>query len=501
MPEAERVVAVEARPPAVPRLGIEDHGVDLERLDLPLPPVAAGAAHGIGARAAFEHQPLHAPGSRFGPRGGELLPGGSGDERREKKPIRVGPGQAGDHVGEGRGDQGLEPRSPLHDRPRPEILTPLFEQVVGHEHAGDLGEDFLGDRLATRPLREHREGQQPAAGHREQLAVEHGARRQRGPGCGDLREGVVHQFLAPAPDGEFSAAADELGPHAVPLPLGLPVGHGAEILGHVVEGGAVEGRREEEGIGSAAVGQRRLGGQQPREGRPVGGRLAGEPVRHLGLLDAGDLGQGPGHERPRHAHTEAAGEQLVPHDPLPRCELPPHGQHHLPLAVVAGAAEVVDRRLHRLGEAEARAGGGLGRRFGEHERQRLGEVADVGVAFLDEPCGKARRLGRPLAELGGRHAPQLPRPREHGERRGRVVGRSGREVVAKRRHLFGDARGGVEPPVELGERLHAPASAAASGRSSSPVASSSGAVVSSGAASPANRVASTAASSPLASRR
>ena len=182
----------------------------------------------------------------------------------------VGRGSASQQVGERRCHNLLQPPPPLCERHIPQVRALCLEQVVGDEQARYLGEDLLRDGLAARPLREHRERQQPAVADGEQFAIEHGARRQRGGRGHDLGKGVVHQFLAAAPDGGVGAAANDLGPHAVPLPLGLPRGHVAEVLRHVLDGSAVEGRGEKERIGPPAVGGGRFRREQPREGGGVG---------------------------------------------------------------------------------------------------------------------------------------------------------------------------------------------------------------------------------------
>ena len=247
---------------------------------------------------------------------------------------------------------------------------------------------------------------------------------------------------------------DDLRPHAVPLPLSLPRSRIAEVFGHLLDGGAVEGRGEEERIRPPAVGRGRFWHEQLREGGGVGRKVAHQAMGHFGLIDACDLGERPGHERSRHAHAQTAGEQFVPDDPLAGGEPPPHLHHHPPRASLVGAAEIVDRGSHDLGQPRIGRCVGTGFWSGQHEGERFGEVAHVRVAFLDEPCRVARHVGRPLPELARGHAPQLPSAREHGERGGRV-GRGRRcEVVAKGRNLLGGARRGVEPPVEVGEGLH-----------------------------------------------
>ena len=75
LPDAEGVVGEEPRPPAAARLGVDEHGVHRERVDLPLPPVAPPPAHPVDAGASRLSMRPSAP--RFaGPRahGHEVAP-------------------------------------------------------------------------------------------------------------------------------------------------------------------------------------------------------------------------------------------------------------------------------------------------------------------------------------------------------------------------------------------------------------------------------------------
>ena len=74
VPDTKRVVAVQTGAATMPGLCIKEHGIDLERLDLPLPPVASDAAHAVGTAPSLEHESFHTTVTRRGPRGGERLP-------------------------------------------------------------------------------------------------------------------------------------------------------------------------------------------------------------------------------------------------------------------------------------------------------------------------------------------------------------------------------------------------------------------------------------------
>ena len=180
--------------------------------------------------------------------------------------------------------------------PTAEVLSPLLEQVVGDEDAGNVLEQPPRHRAPAAPPREHREAEQAAPGNGQQLAVEHGAGGQRRTRRDDVGEGLVDELLAAAPDGDVAATSHQLRPHAVPLPLGLPVGDAPE-RGDVVLLGAVERRGEEEGIGPAVVRVVPLGREQPAVGLAIDDVTPHEPMRHHRGLDPRHLRERAGDER------------------------------------------------------------------------------------------------------------------------------------------------------------------------------------------------------------
>ena len=138
--------------------------------------------------------------------------------------------------------------------------------------------------------------------------------------------------------------------------------------------------------------------------------------------------------------------------------------HRRPLALVVHSPQLHDRGLHALGQPHADAlRHCVGADVRQHERQRFGQIADVGITLLHQPERNARGLRSPLAEQGGRDGPQLPAAGEHLDRAGRILGRCRREILAQGVHLLIRAGRGVEPPVEVGEPFHSWASGSSSG--------------------------------------
>src|SRR5689334_17505442 len=75
-------------------LGIHQHGIDQQRVALPLPPQAFGAAGNVGRIAALKHDAfdrLSIEASRIGARGLELVPGCKWNERREVDALILEP--------------------------------------------------------------------------------------------------------------------------------------------------------------------------------------------------------------------------------------------------------------------------------------------------------------------------------------------------------------------------------------------------------------------------
>ena len=61
VPDAKGVVGEQAGAAPAARLRVDEHRVDGERIDLPLPPVAALAPDAVDGRQSFQHQAFDAP--------------------------------------------------------------------------------------------------------------------------------------------------------------------------------------------------------------------------------------------------------------------------------------------------------------------------------------------------------------------------------------------------------------------------------------------------------
>src|SRR6185369_14270322 len=126
LPDAERVVGVEARALAVAALRVDEHRVERVRLDLPLPPVAARASHAISRIAPLEHEALGAllAALRAGDR--ERLPRGCAHERRDMEARAAGNGV----------HDLSQPFAALVQGSRAPVLATHFEQVEREEDDG-----------------------------------------------------------------------------------------------------------------------------------------------------------------------------------------------------------------------------------------------------------------------------------------------------------------------------------------------------------------------------
>ena len=286
----------------------------------------------------------------------------------------------------------------------------------------------------------------------EQLSVEDGAIGEVFRRGNQLRKAIADELLAACPERRLPAAAHKLRPHPIPLPFHLPARHVAEH-----GRGLIERRGEEERIGAA---RRRVGSGIEkleiilRRFQPRGD----EALEDLRRLNARHDGQRPGHERPRHPDAQSPGEELVPHDPLRGAKAAPYllDQRALPPLVCLGA-DRIDRFPQAVGEPPPLRGDvdrGVRHRLREEQRERLGEIADVGIALLDEPVGDPRHLGRPRPQKHRRYPPRLAPAGEDPDGHGAIFRGDGAEIVDEQGLLLGGPCRRIEAPVEVGKPLH-----------------------------------------------
>ncbi len=164
--------------------------------------------------------------------------------------------------------------------------------------------------------------------------------------------------------------------------------------------------------------------------------------------------------------AQFAGDQLEEGEPLVL------GQRRDPAREPRIARLLVERRQRQQALAHPVIERGLivAGPLRQQQGQRLGEVADVRIGFLDQPLGQPRALDRETAHKACRHGlarlaagKEIDHPgRARPLRRVRLRRREG---LDQRRLLGADRRRRLEPPVEIGERFHA---ATGAGSSSSP---------------------------------
>ena len=182
--------------------------------------------------------------------------------------------------------------------------------------------------------------------------------------------------------------------------------------------------RQEERIGPAHVGVADVLGAEAREelrrGLPVRRSAGGRSL----LPGRRSPSESARSTRPPDTPTrKAAGDQLVPHEPLPTVELAPRAQHLLALHRLVLPPQRQKALLHPVAQAPVVRRTGVGQEQGDG----LGEVANGGVALLEQPVRDSRGLRRPrprawaptpVAWGGGRSGNAPPRPRRPAARYG-----------------------------------------------------------------------------------
>ncbi|MNI45755.1 hypothetical protein D3C73_1001950 [compost metagenome] len=129
LPQAEGVVGVQGATAAMAGLRIEQHRVDGERVDLPLPPIAAPPSALVAGRGALEHEAFHVALARFAAQFGGGFPRARRHRGRQRQ-SRVGMAA----------QQRLQQRAAFSLGPVAQVGAVLFQQVVGQHPNRCLGQ-------------------------------------------------------------------------------------------------------------------------------------------------------------------------------------------------------------------------------------------------------------------------------------------------------------------------------------------------------------------------
>ena len=304
-------------------LGIDQHRIDAERVDLPFPPQpqVSGTAHAVQRVTALEHHALDTQLARGLALAGERLPVVAGHARRQAQ-ARIADAT----------DQRLELCPTLVLAAAAPVFALPLQQVVGQQRRRQLVQQLLAQGLAADALLQQGERLDAkclfvAVGWRlpdHQLAIEHGAVGQRGGELRKLGKALGDQLLPPRPQPGTPIAFHQLGADTVPLPFHQPLLGRAEHRVEALER-LLQRVRQEERVGlAAALGMflgRLLGDQRQvalgrRLVRKVG--VADHALRHALGVDPGQRGQGAGHQQLRDTDAKTTGEQLeADHQALP----------------------------------------------------------------------------------------------------------------------------------------------------------------------------------------
>ena len=155
-------------------LGVHQHGIDDERIALPLPPRALRPAGQIDRVAPLEHDAFDRVGigTRLTPdrcaRRVEVVPGRKRHQRRE---IDA-------RFGEPR-DERFKPLAPPGERQLAQILRAVGQQIVSAQMRGKFGHQLCRDGLAVEPLLQHVEGLHALLAHDQKLAINRARKPQR----------------------------------------------------------------------------------------------------------------------------------------------------------------------------------------------------------------------------------------------------------------------------------------------------------------------------------
>jgi hypothetical protein len=195
---------------------------------------------------------------------------------------------------------------------------------------------------------------------------------------------------------------DVLRADAVEFPFHQPVLDRPQQRRHVRDR-RLKRMREKERIGMAALAARFVvagldeGVEIRGPERAAGLRIAHHPLRHQPGVDACDIRQSFDHLQFGYADAQSAGDQFEERQPLfMRQSVRPLRQAFKPLEIIEAAQgektighpDVERRLLDRLGKRQK-------------QRQRFREIADILVAFLEQPFRQLRPLERQLPQKLG----------------------------------------------------------------------------------------------------
>ena len=170
--------------------------------------------------------------------------------RTAASPAQSGASSAGDsvHGAPIASTSVVEPRTPVHERPRAHVASLVFEQVVREQACRRVPQHRRRQLVPADAALQHAERQRALAVERHDLAVDHRAVGQAGCRQMQLGKALRDELLAARPDERLASAADHLRANAVPFPLGEPLLPRSEVCR-----GTVERRRQVEGVGPRAI--------------------------------------------------------------------------------------------------------------------------------------------------------------------------------------------------------------------------------------------------------
>ena len=455
-------------------LRVDQHGVDAHRVELPFPPdvgavVALAAADAIGALARLQHQAFAAERARGFALFGEAFPVPADDLRAQSQR------QMGVAIRKRRDEAG-EFGAPHVLRLGANVAAAEFQEIVGDEGDRQFGQRLRADGLAPEPLLqagERREALERVGARPRLCASARRARRRARRLRAERRPAAPDRDRNPRSVPRRATKAARPPPRLTSCARMPSNFHsaiqscGGPSVASISSTRPRPGLREIERIGLPGGERRALAVVDARDqrleilgrGHAAGLRIAHHALRHMA-------------SRRRRATSESA---------LMTCsrETPTRNSPVMSLKNTrrwsAGSAcakatrrayfsSSVERPKRQQPLAHPDVERQVFRRVARRQQQgqRLGEIADIVVAFLDQPFRQARFL-RPRAATAAASARSGAACRRRGNRR--ATPRSPRARVGLRRgegldqrRLFGARRGRlIEAAVEVGESLHASA--------------------------------------------